>query len=115
MDPRIAVTLTAARLKDSPLHPLGQPQAVDGTTHRCFRRLDRVVLVMRWRRRAGQIIDLIDLVFEGVDDVVTYEFEIRIRQKVRDVRLLSREQIVDAHHFVTVPEQTLAEMGTEKA
>ena len=67
------------------------------------------------RRRAGEVVDLVDLQPQRLDDVVAKEIEVRLREKVGDVRLLAREEVVDADHVVTFADEPLAEMATEEA
>jgi len=69
---------------------------------------------MRRRSRAGQVEDAVDLELEGIDDVVAHELERGVRQKMGDVPLLAGEQVVDADHLVTVPQQPVAKVGAEE-
>lgn len=70
---------------------------------------------MRRRRGAREIVDLVDLILEGIDHVVAYKLEVRVPHEVGDVELSAREEIVDRHDFVAVLEQAVAEMRTEKS
>ena len=57
-----------------------QPHVAAGRKQSALRsaNLDGVILVMGRRRRAGQVVDLIDLNKEGVNDVVLEEREVRV-------------------------------------
>jgi len=50
-----------------------------------------------------------------IDDVVPHEFEALVREEMRDVLFPAGEQIVDADDFVTVLEQTIAQMRAKEA
>ena len=115
MDLRIAVDLGGGRLKDPGLHPFGQPQGVDRAHDAGLDRLDRVVLVMNGRCRTGEVVDLIHFQVDGVDDVVTDAFKVRISQEMADVVLAAGEEVVEAQDLLPLGEQPFAEMRTEKA
>ena len=66
-------------------------------------------------RRAGEVVDLVDLQPQRLDDVVAEELEVRLREEVGDVRLLAREEVVDADHVVTCIDEPLAQMAAEEA
>jgi hypothetical protein len=77
--------------------------------------LNGVVLIVDRRRRASQVIDLIDLDIKGEGDVMANEFKIRIPYQVGDILLGPRIEIVDAENVASILEETLAEVGTEKS
>ena len=115
MDLRIAVDLRCGGLEDPGLHPLGQPQRVDGAHDAGLDRLDRVVLVMNGGCRTGQVVDLIDFEVDRVDDVVTDAFKMGISQQMADVVLAAGVKIIEAKELLSLCEKPLAEVRSEKA
>ncbi len=77
--------------------------------------LDRIVLVVHRRRRAGEIEDLVDLDIEREGDVVAHRLEMRMADEMRDVVLATGEIVVHAQHVVAVAQQPLAQMRSEEA
>ena len=67
------------------------------------------------RRRAGKVVDLVDLEPQRLDDVVAEELEVGLREEMGDVGLLAREEVVDADHVVALGDQPLAEVAAEEA
>ena len=61
-----------------------------------LRRLDRITLIMNWRGRACQIVDLIDLDIERKRHVVTDQFKMFVVEQVLDIPPVTGEEIVDA-------------------
>ena len=78
MDGRIAVDLARRGLEDLDLQPFCQPEHVDGAVNGSLGRLNRIVLVMDRRCRAGEIIDLVNLDEERKGHVVADQLEARI-------------------------------------
>src|SRR5690606_7999141 len=78
-------------------------------------RLDRVVLVMDGRRRAGEVVYLVHLDEKREADIVAYDLERGVRQKVLDIVLSAREEIIDADDLVAVREEPVAEVGADKS
>jgi hypothetical protein len=76
--------------------------------------LNGVVLIVDWRSRTSQVVDLIDLHIKREGDVVANKFKIRIPHQMDDISLGPRIEIIDTEDIVSIPEETLAEMGTQK-
>ena len=72
----IAVDLAGRGQQDARAHALGQPQHVDRAHHAGLDGLDRIVLVVHRRGRAGEMKDAIDFEQDRLDDVVADEFEV---------------------------------------
>jgi hypothetical protein len=68
-------------------YPLREPQHVNGTHHRCFDRLHGVMLVVNWRGRTGEMINLVYLQENRLDDVMAKKLKAGIRQQMGDVTL----------------------------
>ncbi len=68
---RVAIHLGRGCLQDAGAHALGQAQHVDGAMDAGLGGLDGVVLVVHWRRRAGEVVDLIHLYVKGERYVVS--------------------------------------------
>ncbi|HET7238356.1 MAG TPA: hypothetical protein VFI76_04980, partial [Terrimicrobiaceae bacterium] len=60
------------------------------------------VLIVRRRRRASQIVNLIDLDLERIDDVMSDQLELRILQKVGDVLFPAGEKVVQTQNLVAL-------------
>ena len=115
VDVGVSVDLGGGGLEDAGLHPLGEAEAVDRPDHGGLHGLDGVELVVRRGGRAGQVVDAVDLELEGVDDVVPYELESGIPHEVPDVGLPPGEEVVEADDVVSLPDESVAEMGAEEA
>jgi hypothetical protein len=75
---RIAVDFACRGLEHAAAEPLGEAEHVDCARDRHFGRLDRVVLVMDRRRRAGEVVNRVDLDKQRKADVVAHELEARV-------------------------------------
>merc|ERR1711957_349122 len=91
----IAINFAGAGKEHPRMDAFGEAQHVQGAHGARFDRLDGVVLVMRRRRRARQVIDLINLHHDGLDDVVSDQLEVRVVRPVGHVLLLAGEEIVN--------------------
>jgi hypothetical protein len=111
----IAVDLARRSLQNAASKPFGEAEHVDCAMNRRLGRLNRIVLVVNWRSRTGEIVNLIALDVERKCHIVTHEFETRVRMKVLQIPLCASEQIVDTEHLVTLLQQPINEMGSKKA
>src|SRR5215471_16680710 len=80
----------------------------------CLGRLDGIVLIVNWRCRAGQVVDLIDLQIQREGDVVADGFEVRIREQMRNIGARAGEIIVDADDVRAFAQEALAKMRSEE-
>src|SRR5438132_8205607 len=81
----VTVDLGGGCLKDLGPYALRQAEHVDGTVYARLGRLHWVVLIMNWRCRARQIIDLIDFDVEWECHVMTDQFEGTVVKQVIEV------------------------------
>ena len=77
--------------------------------------LHRIVLIVDWRCRTSEIVDLIDLHIERERHVVTDQFETFVIKQRFDVPSCAGEKIVHAQDLRSVCKQTLTKMRAEKA
>ena len=108
MDSGIAVNFRRRRLKNLRPQTFGEPQHIDCAMHAGLGRLNWVVLVVYWRGRARQIIDLIDLNIERKRYVMSDQFEIFVVEKTFDVALGTGKEIIEAKYVHTTGQQSLA-------
>ena len=73
------------------------------------------MLIVDRRRRAGEIVDFIDLDKERERDVVAHELEIGMVEKMRNIVLAAGEEIIDAQHVAALLEQAVDEVRSEEA
>ncbi len=111
---RIAIHLAGRGLKNLRPDALGQPEHVDRAMHAGFRRLYRIVLVMDWRSRTGEVVDFVHLDVKGKGDIVPHELEPRVVQQRNDVRLGPGKQVVGTNHFVPARKQFAAQVRAKK-
>jgi hypothetical protein len=78
-------------------------------------RLNGVVLIVDRSSGTSQVVDFVDLHIEREGDVVANKFKIRISQQMDDISFGPRIEIVDTEDIVSIPEETLAEMGTQES
>jgi hypothetical protein len=69
---------------------------------------------MNRRCRTGEVVDFIDLDVQRKGHVVAHEFEARIRMKMFDVALGSGEEVIHAKNFMSIRQQPVDQMRTEK-
>jgi hypothetical protein len=114
MDGGIAVDFRGRSLKDPGFDPLGQAEAIDRTHHGCFGRLDRIVLVVGRRGRAGQVVNAVDLEFERVNNIMADQFEARMTEKMFDVLFAPGEKIVHTKDVMLLGNEAVAKVRPEK-
>ena len=108
MHARVAVDFAGRRLQHTDLQALGKTENIDRAMHVRFRRFNRVALVVNGRGKESQVIDFVHLDIERKGHIVADQFEIRITEQMRDVNLRAGIVIVDANHFMTALDQSLA-------
>ena len=111
----IAVHLAGAGVQDAGAHALGKPQTVDRTHDAGLHGLDRVVLVVPRRGRAGEVVDLVHLEAERIHHVVAHQLEVVAVEQVIHVALLAGEEVVEADHVVPFAHQPVAEVRTQES
>ena len=72
-------------------------------------------LIMNGRSWTGEVENPIDLNIERKRNVVPNQFEARLREKMGDIRLLARKEIVNAKNVVSLVEQAFAKMRAQEA
>ncbi len=105
---RVAVHLGGRGLEYLGLHPLSQAEHVDRADHAGLGRLHRIELVVDRRRRAGEVVDLVDLDEQRMGHVVTHRLEMRVLQQLRDIVLAAGEVVIDAQYVMAARQQALA-------
>ena len=75
MDFRVPVDLARRSLEDPAPVPLREPQHVDRAVNAGLGRLDGVMLVMNWRGRTGEIVDLVNFHVERKGHIVPLELK----------------------------------------
>src|SRR6185369_2043176 len=73
------------------------------------------MLVINRGRRAGEIVDRVDLHEQREGHVVPHELESRVVQQMADIASGSREQVVDAQDVAALTNQSLAQVGAKEA
>jgi hypothetical protein len=68
------------------------------------------VLIVRWRCRASEIIDLIHLEAKWLGHIVPHKLEVGTTEQVGYVLFPSCEEIIEANNFVAFIEQALAKV-----
>jgi hypothetical protein len=76
---------------------------------------NRVMLVVRRRGRASEVVNLIDFVTEWLRDIMANQLKVWMTEQMRDVALPTREKIVEANDFIPLIEKALAKMRTEES
>ena len=87
---------------------------VDGTQDRGLDGLDGVVLIMRRRSGAGEVVDLIDFDTQRLGHIMADELKARMIEQVGDVLLATREEIVRADDLMALSEQTFPKGESQK-
>jgi hypothetical protein len=58
---------------------------------------------------------LVHLNFEGIDDVMPQQLEVRIAKQMGNVALPAREEVVQTDDFIAIGDQTIAQMTAQKS
>src|ERR1035437_243229 len=66
------------------------------------------------RRRASEIVDLIDLEQDGLGNVVTDHLEPIVTGKMGDIHLAAGKEVIEAEHFVPFVEKPFAKMRADE-
>jgi hypothetical protein len=82
---------------------------------RGFCRLDRIKLIVYWRCGTGKIVNLVHFDIQWERDVVPDELKGCVMQDMFYIALGPGKTIVHTDDFVSILQQTLAEMTPEKA
>src|SRR5262245_12702178 len=72
-------------------------------------------LVVNRRRRAGEIINLVDFDIEGKADIVSNKLESGIQHETGHIRPCRREEVIHAEDLVPAAQQSLTQMGTDES
>src|SRR5262249_43727498 len=112
---RIAIDLARGRLKDARIEPLGETEHVDGAKHARLDRVNRIVLIVHRARRAGEVVDLVDLDVDRKHDIVPHKLEMRMIQQMRDVAAPAGDETVETDDLVSTLEKALADMRAYEA
>src|SRR5882762_2325484 len=115
MNRGVAVNLAGGSLEYLAFQALRQPEEIDGSVHRRFRRLHGIVLVVDRRGWTRQVVDFVNLDIERESHVVPDELEARHAVQVLDVALGSREQVVDTQDLMPQGQQAVDQMRSEEA
>lgn len=97
-------------MQDSCFEALCQVEGVDGPQNVGFNGLDRIVLIMDGRSRAGQVIDLIHFPINWIDDVMPDQFEARVGHKMDYVFFSAGKKVVQTKDFASLIEESFAEV-----
>jgi hypothetical protein len=108
----IAVNFTRAGLEYSSANAFGQTEAIDCAHHRRLGGLDGVILVVWWRSRSRQIVDLVDLVFKRIDHIVPDQFKVRVTEKMGHIGLTAGKKVIHTDNVMPLLHQPVAEMRT---
>lgn len=73
--------------------------------------LDRVVLVMHRRCRAGQVVYLIHLEQDRLDHIMSDELHPMTREMLHKVLLPPREEVINDDHTITTGNQTVHQVA----
>src|SRR6266850_8143964 len=114
MDVGIAIDLAGRGLKNLRLHPLGETEHIDRAMDGGFRGLHRIALIVNWRSRARQVVDLVDLDIERKRHVVPHQFEAFMTQEMLDVVASAGIKIVYAKNLVVARKQRLTKKGADE-
>ncbi len=70
---------------------------------------------MAGRRGTREVVYLVHFQEQRMGHIVTHQLEIRLREQVRDVRFLAREEVIDADNVLPGLDKPVTEMGAEEA
>ena len=112
---RVAIHLAGRGLENARAAAPGEIEHVDGAVHGGLHGLHGVVLVVDRARRAGEVEDAVHLQAQRLRHIVADELEIRLAQKMGDIRLGAGEQVVEADDIRALGHQAFAKMRTDES
>lgn len=77
--------------------------------------LDRVKLVMHWRSRACEMVDLIDLEQDRLDHIMPDQLKSWITEMMHQIIFPSREEIINDNYAVSSGEQLIHQMASHES
>jgi hypothetical protein len=110
----ISIHLRSGGLEDSCLEAFSESQHVNGTMDIDLCGLNRVVLVMDRRCRAGEVINSIHLDVKRESYVMAKKFKKRILEKMLNISLRPGVKVIDADHILPFFKEAFAEVRTQK-
>lgn len=110
----VAIHLARRCLQYLGTHLLGQPQHIDGSHHRCFDGLYRIILIVDGRCRTCQIIYLVNLGIVGIDYIMTYQLEVVVAYERPDILFTTRKKVIEAYHIIPFVQQSAAQVRANK-
>jgi len=111
----IPVNLRSRGLEDSCLEAFSESQHVNGSMDIDLGGLNRVVLVMDRRCRAGEVVNPVHLDIKRESYVMAKKFKKRILEKMLNISLRSSVKVIDADHILPFFKEAFAEVRTQKA
>ena len=108
MDIRIAIHLRRRGLENLSLQALVKTQHIDCPVYAGLRRLHRVMLLMNWRSRTREIVNLVNFHIEREGDIVSDHFEVLVIEQVFDISTRASIEIVDTDDDCSGRQQALA-------
>jgi hypothetical protein len=107
VDSGVAVNLAGRGLQDWTFNSFCKAQHVDCAVHGGFGGLDRIMLVLNWRRRASEVVDFIYFDEQGECDIMANKFEPRVRMKMFDISFRTCKKVVRAENLMPFLEQPI--------
>mmetsp|Transcript_14859 Transcript_14859/g.34940 ORF Transcript_14859/g.34940 Transcript_14859/m.34940 type:complete len:359 (-) Transcript_14859:274-1350(-) len=115
VDLGVAVDLGGGGEEDAGAHALREPQHVQRPLHAGLDRLHGVVLVVRRRGRAREMVDPVHLHQKRLCDVMDVELEIWVSEPVLYISPRSSEKVVNHDHFMSLLHKPIDEVGSHEA
>ena len=73
------------------------------------------MLVVDWRCRACEIVDLVHFNFEWIGYVMPDELKVIVWEQMTDVFFVAGEEIVEANDFVALLNESVTKMAAEES
>lgn len=112
---RISVDLTGRGLQNTGFGAFGEAKHVDRAMDAGLGGLYWIPLVVNRRRRAGEVVDSVNLYVKWEGNVMTDQFEMWVAKQVGNIVLGAAVEVVDADDVASVRNQPLAQMGAKEA
>src|SRR6185503_12966069 len=111
----VAIHLGGRCLKNPGSEALGQHQHIHGAHHVRFDGLDRIVLIVNRRSRAGQVVNLVYVDEERLGHIVAERLELLVLEQVLDILPATGEEVIQAYDVVALCQEAFAEVGADEA
>lgn len=111
----VTIDLAGASWRDARIKSLGQAQYISSPVHADFGRLHQIKLVVNRTSWGGQVMNQIQFDVQQESCLVSNEVKTRVVAQMFNFALGTCEEVVRTHNLISLREQSINQMRTQKA